>query len=955
MIKRVAPLLLLVCCAPAKSERSVVVAPTSVPTATSSSVVAVTTAPEVPLEKGDVPPGEPIARAPIVHRLASSFYQTCAMRKSGAVVCWGVGALVDFPPYGSSLTAAPRPATIAELNDAVEVAVDPTAGCARRKGGTVACWGKGKAPGGAALERARAIEVPGLASVSRLFTAREGFCALVANELACFNGSGSAIVRKKLPVPGAEVIDAVGSREFACLATNKGAAYCFGDFALGRLGGEPDKDGFARVRDVNDAVAVAVGDYFGCAILSSGYRACWGNSQPLPGGSFSKDYPTVINRARNDVTRAAAGRTTCWLLRSGAVQCEGEGKYGQHGDGSSSSWGRDKVKGVSDALELAIGFEHVCALRANDDVVCWGANDRAQLGDGTLVDRTIPTPVIGAGGKNPPPPPKPGSGPPLAPPKVASATAPWREKDTTGPRRLEGYWGFASRRSPSAVGVRAALFESEGKAVHDAHGVVTVTLPKDRKFTALDGDDAVWVGTKDSFLRAPDVLAAKKGSFQKVLSIPFASAFDVTKGLAVAADASVLHVSRDGGKTFTKVNPKADLTIETVFARDDGLIAIFGLDRAGEHALWIAKDGQTFAPSKLQARDVRQAGSHIYVNGCPGGILSSDGVTWNAWDEDFGAPLGFNGWGGALDIGSRPRAFTTEKLNNLIQPPAPAPSKNVVTGKPGECSKAGVGGIGMGGGGASYRRGGACVGAACVRATLGELPGGTETDVGLYGDGACERDEKGFCKKGPWKRPPHATINGKAPIDLPAGCDPTRLLSAGGIGVLFCERDGTTVVHTIGKDTVFHMESSFGTRFDVDEITIADDGTIVAHPVCGNKSQGDSGTCPGAVIRSPKALGAPNAWRASAVPAPFAFRVLGGGAALVIAAGSDAQRFSLFIDAPDATPKPIAKDLAVLGDLLDVELHKDKIVVVEQVTTRPLTRWYVAADGLVRIDDPKKP
>ncbi len=38
-------------------------------------------------------------------------------------------------------------------------------------------------------------------------------------------------------------------------------------------------------------------------------------------------------------------------------------------------------------LTLAAGLEHTCATRSTGATACWGANDRAQLGDGTTVDR----------------------------------------------------------------------------------------------------------------------------------------------------------------------------------------------------------------------------------------------------------------------------------------------------------------------------------------------------------------------------------------------------------------------------------------------------------------------------------------------------------------------------------------------------------------------------------------
>ena len=44
---------------------------------------------------------------------------------------------------------------------------------------------------------------------------------------------------------------------------------------------------------------------------------------------------------------------------------------------------------------LAAGWRHTCALKANGDVVCWGANFGGQLGDGTTTDRARPVTVDG--------------------------------------------------------------------------------------------------------------------------------------------------------------------------------------------------------------------------------------------------------------------------------------------------------------------------------------------------------------------------------------------------------------------------------------------------------------------------------------------------------------------------------------------------------------------------------
>jgi regulator of chromosome condensation (RCC1) repeat-containing protein len=53
------------------------------------------------------------------------------------------------------------------------------------------------------------------------------------------------------------------------------------------------------------------------------------------------------------------------------------------------------VVGLDGATAISVGGFHTCARRNDGRVVCWGENDRGQLGDSTTTPRTAPTPVTG--------------------------------------------------------------------------------------------------------------------------------------------------------------------------------------------------------------------------------------------------------------------------------------------------------------------------------------------------------------------------------------------------------------------------------------------------------------------------------------------------------------------------------------------------------------------------------
>ena len=95
------------------------------------------------------------------------------------------------------------------------------------------------------------------------------------------------------------------------------------------------------------------------------------------------------------VVEVAAGQYyTCALRSDGSISCWGSNNVGQLGDGTTVDHSQPTpVPGLANVKAVAVGPSHTCAVLADATVTCWGRNTFGELGDGTTVDRHEPTPV----------------------------------------------------------------------------------------------------------------------------------------------------------------------------------------------------------------------------------------------------------------------------------------------------------------------------------------------------------------------------------------------------------------------------------------------------------------------------------------------------------------------------------------------------------------------------------
>jgi alpha-tubulin suppressor-like RCC1 family protein/tRNA A-37 threonylcarbamoyl transferase component Bud32 len=92
---------------------------------------------------------------------------------------------------------------------------------------------------------------------------------------------------------------------------------------------------------------------------------------------------------------AAGGRHSCALL-SGKVLCWGANDRGQLGDGDSEARSYPApVVGDLSFAQVSTGLAHSCGVARGGEAYCWGNDDKGQLGDATFTSRSAPVRVAG--------------------------------------------------------------------------------------------------------------------------------------------------------------------------------------------------------------------------------------------------------------------------------------------------------------------------------------------------------------------------------------------------------------------------------------------------------------------------------------------------------------------------------------------------------------------------------
>jgi len=156
--------------------------------------------------------------------------------------------------------------------------------------------------------------------------------------------------------------------------------------------------------------SISSGDGFALALMGDGTVRAWGSNTfgELGTGNQTKtSTPVAVEGLSNVVAVAAGGTHGMALLSNGTVMTWGSDLYGELGNGTTAH-GNERdlhsslvpipVPHLSDVVGIAAGGANAAAILANGTVETWGEGGAGQIGDGTTVEKPVPTPVAGLTG-----------------------------------------------------------------------------------------------------------------------------------------------------------------------------------------------------------------------------------------------------------------------------------------------------------------------------------------------------------------------------------------------------------------------------------------------------------------------------------------------------------------------------------------------------------------------------
>lgn len=379
-----------------------------------------------PAVVGGSPGALPDAFAPLglpgpAMQVCTASAHTCALLLDGQVLCWGFVSLLGrglSRVVGASTIDASKAAAAQLPRHIVHISCAGLLTCAVDVIGAVFCWGRGAAPeqmginfkedsGGSFIHGSTQDSTPIMTgpvplplAASTVSVGLGVTCVTFQANSALFRcwgtGDSGALGQGSLGSDGGSAPGAIADRSASVLAPLQNASV--------------EANAFLH-RSSSHATGLTLGESHGCVLQQpTGALRCWGDNDDgqlgRPAGASVPLRSTAQPSGAVDLTLqavplphpvwrvATGGSFTCVILRrSMSVACWGGNAYGQIGVSSPNATvslseaatapppGTDLGGAV---VELSAGRNHVCALRGNGQLYCWGDNSFGQISAGDV-------------------------------------------------------------------------------------------------------------------------------------------------------------------------------------------------------------------------------------------------------------------------------------------------------------------------------------------------------------------------------------------------------------------------------------------------------------------------------------------------------------------------------------------------------------------------------------------
>lgn len=335
----------------------------------------------------------------------------------GAWSSWGTGQLGNG--QSSAISYVAREATVVPALTSIAVVGDGTTACGIRPDKEIVCWGSnqgGKLGNGGDLTQpagATASNTPVKVAVagpwSKVVAGNGYFCGLKGTNILCWGPNTAAIASNgNAPVPSTvsgQYIDVAASPggNTTCGIRADNSAYCWGALATtnSTFASSP-----IQVQPVGTSkwARIAPGDTAVCGVQTDGTLWCWGNngSGQFGSGSASQSYTGTGVRVGTKTDWADVvnnGASICGLDVAGVGYCWGSAANGRLGSNTSS--GIYPLGGIAGGYSWAklsaSGDGAMCGVTKAGALLCWGRNDKGQIGSGGASDARAPQPLSDPG------------------------------------------------------------------------------------------------------------------------------------------------------------------------------------------------------------------------------------------------------------------------------------------------------------------------------------------------------------------------------------------------------------------------------------------------------------------------------------------------------------------------------------------------------------------------------